>query len=50
MKRTGKPSGKATLLGTYDVDYDNHVVYLLGVDEIGKYYSIYEDSTWDLSE
>ena len=42
MKRTGKPSGKVTLLGTYDVDHDNHIVYLLGVDEIGKHYSIEE--------
>ena len=42
MKRTGKPSGKVTPLGTYDVDHDNHIVYLLGVDEIGKHYSIEE--------
>ena len=42
MKRVGKPSGKVTLLGTYDVDHDNHIVYHLGVDEIGKHYSIEE--------
>ena len=42
MRRVGKPNGKVTLLGTYDVDHDNHIVYLLGVDEIGKHYSIEE--------
>ncbi len=42
MRRTGKPDGKVTLLGTYDVDYNNHIVYSLGVDKSGKYYSIEE--------
>ena len=42
MKRVGKPDGKVTLLGTYDVDQNNHIVYSLGVDESGKYYSIEE--------
>ena len=42
MRRVGKPNGKVTLLGTYDVDYNNHIVYSLGVDESGKYYSIEE--------
>ncbi len=35
MRRGGKPNGKVTLLGTYDVDHNNHIVYSLGVDESG---------------
>ena len=42
MKRVGKPNGKLTLLGTYDVDHNNHIVYFVGVDDIGKYYSVEE--------
>ncbi len=42
MKRVGKPNGKITLLGTYDVDHNNHIVYLLGVGESGEYYSVEE--------
>ena len=42
MRRVGKPNGKVTLLGIYDVDQNNHIVYSLGVDESGKYYSIEE--------
>ena len=42
MRRVGKPNGKVTLLGIYDVDQNNHIVYSLGVDESGKYYSVEE--------
>ena len=42
MRRVEKPTGKVTLLSTYEVDRDNHIVYSLGVDESGKYYSIEE--------
>ncbi len=42
MKKAGKPNGKATLLGTYAVDHNNRIVYSLGVDESGKYYSAEE--------
>lgn len=42
MKRVGKPDGKVTLPGTYDVDHNNHIVYSPGVDESGKYYSVEE--------
>lgn len=42
MRRVGKPDGKVMLLGTYDVDHNNHIVYSLGVDESGKYYSVEE--------
>lgn len=39
MRRVGKPDGTVTLLGTYDIDHNNHLIYFLGVDESGKYYS-----------
>ena len=42
MRRVEKPTGEVTLLGTYDVDHSNHIVYSLGVDESGKYYSVEE--------
>lgn len=42
MRKVGEPDGKVTLLGTYDVDHNNHIVYSLGVDESGKYYSVEE--------
>lgn len=42
MKRVGKPVGKVTLLGTYDVDINQHIVYSLVVDESENYYSIEE--------
>ena len=42
MKRVGKPDGKVTLLGTYDVDHNNHIVYSLGADESGNHYSVEE--------
>ena len=42
MRRVGKPDGIVTLLGTYHVDHENHIVYSLGVDENGKYYSVEE--------
>lgn len=42
MKRVGKPVGKVKLLGTYDVDINQHIVYSLGVDESENYYSIEE--------
>ena len=42
MRRAGKPIGKVTLLGTYDADHNNHIVYSLGADESGKYYSVEE--------
>ena len=42
MRRVGKPNGKVTLLDTYDIDYNNHIVYSVGVDESGQYYSVEE--------
>lgn len=42
MRKVGKPNGKVTLLFCYDVDYDKHIVYSVGVDESGKYYSVEE--------
>ena len=42
VKRVGKPNGKVTLIGTYDVDHNAHIVYSLGVDESGEYYSVEE--------
>ena len=42
MRRVGKPTGKVTFLSTYEVDHNNHILYSLGVDENGKYYSIEE--------
>lgn len=42
MRRVGKPNGKVTNLGIYDVDHINHVTYSLGVDESENYYSIEE--------
>ena len=39
MRSVEKPNGKVTLLGAYDAD---HIVYALGVDESGKYYSAEE--------
>ena len=42
MRRVGKPNGKATLLDTYDADHDKHIVYSVGVDENGQYYSVEE--------
>ena len=42
MRRTGKPDGKVTILYIYDVDHNEHIVYSVGVDEAGKYYSVEE--------
>ena len=42
MRRVGKPNGKVTLLDTYDADHDKHIVYSVGVDENGQYYSVEE--------
>ena len=42
MKQVGKPDGKVTLLFTYDVDHNDHIVYQVGVDDAGKYYSVEE--------
>ncbi len=42
MRRVGKPNGKVTLLDTYDIDHNNHIVYSVGVDESGQYYSVEE--------
>ncbi len=43
MRRVEKPDGKVTILGTYDVDHNNHIVYSLGVDEGGNHYSVEEN-------
>ena len=42
MRKAGTPDGKVTLLGIYDADINDHIVYSLGVDESGKYYSVEE--------
>lgn len=42
MRRVGKLDSKVTILGTYDVDHNEHIVYSVGVDEDGKYYSVEE--------
>ncbi len=42
MRRVGKPNGKVTLLDTYDIDHKNHIMYSVGVDESGQYYSVEE--------
>ena len=42
MRRVGKPNGKVTLHDTYDADHDKHIVYSVGVDENGQYYSVYD--------
>ncbi|MBQ9042048.1 MAG: hypothetical protein IJ111_04455 [Eggerthellaceae bacterium] len=47
MTKAGTPNGKVSLLFTYDVDCDNHVVYSVGVDESGKYYSV-EDHEYNI--
>ncbi|MCR5105282.1 MAG: hypothetical protein K6B68_12680 [Eubacterium sp.] len=38
----GKPDGKVTIIGTYEVDHNRHIIYSFGEDESGKYYSIEE--------
>ena len=42
MRRTGRPDGKVTILYTYDADHNEHIVYSVGADEAGKYYSVEE--------
>ena len=42
MKKVGKPNGKVTLLFSYDVDCNKRIVYSVGVDEAGRYYSVEE--------
>lgn len=42
MKNKVKPDGKVEILFVYDVDHFNHIVYNVGVDEAGKYYSVEE--------
>ena len=42
MRRVGRPNGKLTLLFTYDVDHNHHIVYSVGIDEAGSYYSVEE--------
>ena len=42
MKRAGTPHGNVTLLFTYDVDHNDHIVYSVGEDETGTYYSVEE--------
>ena len=42
MRRVGRPNGKVSILCTYDVDQKDHIVYCIGVDESGKYYSVEE--------
>ena len=42
MKKVGKPKGKVTLLFCYNVDCNKRIVYSVGVDEAGRYYSVEE--------
>lgn len=40
MRRVGRPNGKVSILCTFDVDQKDHIVYCIGVDDSGKYYSV----------
>ncbi len=42
MRRTVKPKTPVKLLFKYDVDLINHIIYYVGVDETGRYYSVEE--------
>ena len=42
MRKIGKPNGEIRLLFTYDADHNNHIVYSVGADEAGNYYSVEE--------
>ena len=47
MRKVEKPDGKVSILFTYEVDCDDHVVYSVGVDESGKHYSV-EDHEYNI--
>ncbi|MBP5279000.1 MAG: hypothetical protein J6Z03_00820 [Erysipelotrichaceae bacterium] len=42
MKQVDKPAEEVILLFVYDVDNERHIIYSLGVDESGNYYSVEE--------
>ena len=36
MRKVEKPNGIIQLIGTYDADHNNNIVYSLGIDESGN--------------